>query len=292
MPDSFATRIVGTLAQKWSDSKGKIIVTVILVGAGIYLWNDYRDAIKTMQHQASIISTQAEEFKKLTKGNAYQGSGTVVSTDKQAIAEAVKAQGEETVRIMREREARLMAMFEAQGRVLEELRRGQPQGPVVINQDGGFTGVRLAQVRTGPALSDVTLFYDPKNPDPSKRLYGDWRSYQETFSSSVGEWQKEDGGVVGTFRLTREVSVDGKVVGKEEVPLTNARTVVNRRAFENMGITVPRFTLSAGAAWDWQKRSWGPALLADYRVTDHWGVGGGFAGNQGVFLVSLRMGGK
>ena len=280
------------LIQKWGESKGKIIVTVIVVGTCLYVWNDWRDAKETMRHQASIISTQVEEFRKLAQGNAYQGSGTVVNTDKAALEEAIKAQGVETARIMKEKDAKIMALFEAQGRLLEELRRGQPTGPVVINQDGGFSNVRMAQVRTGPALSDVTLFYDPRNPDPSKRLYGDWRSYQETFSSSVGEWQKGDGGVVGTFRLTREVSVDGKVVGKEEVPLVNARTVVNRRAFENMGITVPRFTLSAGAAWDWQKRAWGPALLADYRVTDHWGVGGGFAGNQGILLVSLRMGGK
>ena len=287
MPTEFKQKLLAT----WQESRAKILGYTILAGVLIYLWNDYRDALKTMKLQASQISTLSEEFH--TLGQAYVGQGALIKSDRGAFKAAMAAQGEDTVKALKDRDAKVMALFESQGRVLEEIRQNQgTTGPVVVNQDGGFAGAKMVQLRKGPALTSVTLKYDPKNPDPSKRLLGDWHNYQETFNQSVGEWQKADGGILGTFRLWREVSVDGTVVGAEEIPLVNAKTSVNTRAFRNMGLLVPRFTLSAGAAWDWQKKQWGPALLGDYRMTDNWGVGGGVAGNQVLVLTSLRFGGK
>lgn len=284
-------KLTETVIQRWGDSKGKIIVTVILVATGIYLWNDYRDAKRTMEIQASKISTLSEDFHKL--GEAYVGQGELFKNDRAAFQAALAAQGESLVKEMKAKDARIAALYEGQGVILEELRRHRPPvGPVDPGPDGSFKDARMLQGRSSFPLTEVTLSYDPKNPDPTKRLLGDWRNYKETFNYSVAEWKKGDGGITGTFRLWREVRRGDEVVGKEEIPLEKATTTINPIAFRNMGVAVPRWTIQAGAAWDWQKKQWGPAIIGDYRLTGHWGFGGGVAGNQVLMLTSFRFGGK
>lgn len=286
-------RFTAALLQKWSDSKGKIIVTLILVGTVVYFWNDYKDTKKALRETVARASTLDEDYRKL--GVAYAGQGEVLKTEREANRLALQAQGEAVIKEMESKHARLQAMFTAQGVILEEVRRKVgATGPVTPDPvTGAFSGVTMVQSRAnGPALTDVTLFYDPKHPDPTKRLLGDWRNYRETFNQSVGEWRREDGGIVGTFRLWREVSRDGQVVGREEIPLVNARTSVAATAFDHLGPSLPRWTVQAGAAWDWQKRQWGPAVIGDYRLTNRIGIGGGFAGNQVLLLGSVRLGGK
>lgn len=283
---------LATLKAKWEAYRGYVIAAGVLLAVAAIVWfvNDYRDLRSLALRQASEISTLSTEFKRV--GDAVVGQGALLKTESEGWRTAQALQGKELADAMRQQNASIMALFEAQGRILSEVVHNQgASAPVQPGADGSFSGVKMIQGRSaGPALADVTLRYNPKDPDATKRLLGDWSNYREEFFPSVIEWQKADKGFAGTFRLRREVyRPDGSKVGVEEIPLTSAKATFDPQTLPGRGVDTPRFTISGGAAWDWQKRTWGPALLGDYRVTSTWGVGGGWAGNQALLMTSFRF---
>lgn len=285
-------QVLATLKAKWDAYRGYLIGGGVLLAVAALVWfiNDYRDLKGLAMRQAAEVSTLSTEFKRV--GDAVVGQGALLKTESEGWREASALQGKQLTDAMRQQNASIMALFEAQGRILSEVVHNQGASAAVQpGVDGSFTGAKMVQGRTaGPALTDVTLRYNPKDPDPSKRLLGDWTNYREDFFPSVVEWQKADKGFSGTFRLRREVfRPDGSKVGSEEIPITYAKATFDPQTLPGRSAEVPRFTISGGAAWDWQKRTWGPAVLGDYRVTSNWGVGGGWAGNQALLMTSFRF---
>ena len=277
---------------RWASWRTYIIGGAIAASVALVVWfiNDYRDLRSKATRQAAEISTLSVEFKRV--GDAVVGQGALIRSESAGWKSVQALQGQQLADTMRQQHASIMAIFEAQGQILAEVVQNQGAASVVHpGADGSFSGVQMVQGRSsGPALTDVTLRYNPADPDPAKRLLGTWANYREDFFPSVIEWQKADKGFAGTFRLRREVyRGDGTKVGSEEIPLTTARATFDPQTLPGRSTDVPRFTISGGAAWDWQKRTWGPVVLGDYRMTSNWGVGAGWAGNQAMVLTSYRF---
>lgn len=286
------SNVLQVLKAKWATYRVYVIGVAVAAATAVVIWfiNDYRDLRSAATRQAAEISTLGVEFKRV--GDAVVGQGGLLRSESEGWKAASALQGKQLTDAMRQQNANIMAIFEAQGKILAEVVQNQGAAAAVHpGTDGSFSGVQMVQGRSsGPALTDVTLRYNPGDPDPSKRLLGNWSNYREDFFPSVVEWQKADKGFSGTFRLRREVyRGDGTKVGSEEIPVLMAKATFDPQTLPGRSTDVPRFTISGGAAWDWQKRTWGPVVLGDYRMTSNWGVGGGWAGNQAIMLTSYRF---
>lgn len=286
------------IKEVWAAGKVRIILTLIGAFVAIFIWNDIRDTKAALQQQIAKTSTLETKFQVI--GDSVVGQGKILENQNKALTEAMANQGQ-IVAQMRAQGNQMQAMFDAQGRILAELvRNKQVEGPgVTPGQDGSFKDAKMVQGRTGgPALADVTLTYNPKATDPTKRLLGDWSNYREDFHPSVVEWKKKDGGYFGTFNLRRTVyRPDGTKVGEENIPLTDATASFSPSTLPGGAPDVPRWTLTLGPArsltfgTDPNQSKWMPAALLDYRMTQHLGVTGGVVGNYLVGGFSYRFGG-
>lgn len=163
----------------------------------------------------------------------------------------------------------IRATFQAQGVILAEVVKGQG-GAVTPTSEGGFTAVNRVQARSNgnPPLTDITMSWNPKEPNPDRRLQTSWSNNKEVFHPSVVEWQKKDDkSLSGTFRLTREVyRLDGSLIGKEEIPLSGATASFDPSAF-NLEAAPRRWGLGLGPSFDYKDRKWYPIGAVSYRAT-------------------------
>lgn len=285
------------LKEIWATGKIRIILTLIGIFAAVFFWNDYRDTKAALEKQVAKTSTLETKFQVI--GDSVVGQGKILENQGKALLDATAAQGQ-IIAQMRAQGNQMQAMFDAQGRILAELVRNRgTEGGVTPGQDGSFKDARMLQGRsTGPALTEVNLTYNPKATDPTKRLTGDWTNYREDFHPSVVEWKKKDGGYFGTFNLKRTVyRLDGTKVGEENIPITDATASFTPSVLPGGAPDVPRWTISVGPArlltlsTDPNQSKWMPAALLDYRVSNHFGIGGGIVGNYAVGMFSYRFGG-
>ena len=283
--------LVTEFTQYVTTNKFRIIAYFVLVFtfiAGALYIKDLRT-----QKQALIaeVTTTDQKFQKI--GDAYQAQGQLYQTDKQAWAAALAAQGKALTDQMAKDQAQLRALYQAYGELKAEV---QKAGPVVVtptSPSGAFANVTLPQVRTGPTLTSVTLSYDPTNANAKNRLTGNWNNNREDFNFSVGEWEKKDKGYVATAKIVRTVyDSTGKVVGTEEIPLTNATATFAPTAFggEQAVNPVPRFTVYGGFGKDTNLNRVVSVLGMDYRFTTNVGAGVGVVGNTIFGDVSYRFG--
>lgn len=266
---------------------GYLIAGITVVVGFLYV----KDLITQNKALSAQVQTMDAKFKQV--GDAYQAQGQIYQTDKQAMLAAQAAQGKIVVDLMQKDQVQLRALFQANGELKAELQKLTPTPVVPSSANGAFANVSLPQVRTGPSLTSVNLSYDPGNSDPSNRLTGNWNNNREDFQSSVGEWQKKDKSYVATIRLARTVyDSAGKLVGKEEIPLTNATASFGPVAFggEQAVNPVPRLTVFGGIGKDTNQKKIVSVLGVDYRFTTTVGAGLGVAGNTLFGTVSWRIG--
>jgi hypothetical protein len=283
--------MLAKLLEFYNANKVKIIggavVLLILIMQSLYIYDLRRQrAALTAQN-----STMDEKFKKI--GEAYQAQGQVYQTDKEAWEAAKAAQGKQIADAMAKDGAKVRALYVANGQLKAEIDRIS-NVPVPSSPTGAFSNITLAQVRVaGPSLTSVTLSYDPANPDNKQRLSGNWNNNREDYLSTVGEWQKKDKGYIATMRLTRTVyDINGKIVGTEDIPLTNATATFGPVSFggEQAIDPVPRFTFYGGLGKDTDQKKTVSVLGIDYRFTNKVGLGGGIVGNTVFAAVSYRFG--
>ena len=282
--------MLSKLIKFYTDNKSKVITYVVIGFAFVAMALYIVDLKRQNKALNSQNSTMDEKFKQI--GEAYQAQGQIYKTDKEAAQAAAEAQGKKLAEAMADANAKLRALFVANGEIKAELEKVKPV-PVTPGPNGSFSNVALAQVRIGPSLTSVLLNYNPTSTDPNQRLTGSWLNNREDFVSSVGEWQKKDKGYIATMRLTRTVyDNQGKQVGTEEVPLTNATATFGPISFggEQAVNPVPRFTIFGGIGKDTSLNKYTTVLGADYRFTNTLGVGGGIAGSTVFGTVSYRFG--
>ncbi len=282
-----------SLQSKLRLYKYTVIAFGILSCTLIVMFLYIRDLKKQNTALAQQVSTTSEQFQKI--GDSYQAQGIAFKTEKEAWAKATKDLGVTLTASMAQSQAQLQVLYNAVGILQSQL--GQGTSPAVTPApSGAFKGVTLVQARKGPALSEVSLTYDPAAQDPTKRLAPQWLSYQEEFDVAMGEWKKKDGGFVAALRMTRKVlrpDKDGlKVVGEEDIPIGTATASFGPSAFggEQALAPVPRFTVFGGAGWDTDKKKAVPVLGMDYRLTTNTGIGAGIAGNIVFGSLSYRFG--
>jgi len=263
-----------------------IVIGVTIAGLGL--------AVYDLKHKNTAVTKEKDtlnlEFQKL--GDAYQAQGKVFSTQKEAQQAAQQALGKQYADAMAKKDAKLISLYTAMGEIGSQTHAGT-EVHVTPTTSGGFTNVTLVQARTGPALSEVAVNFDPT----TKSVASNWTSYKEDFFPTVGEWQLKDGGYTGGFRLKRTVSrPDGKggyvAVGSEEIPLTEATATFGPISFGGTQALapVPRLSLFGGIGRDTSQKKEVPVLGADYRWTTQVGSGLGIAGNTIFGFVSYRIG--
>lgn len=261
-------------ALEWlkTDGHWKIVGYALLVGILLLFWNDYRDtkkALKSVEAQNGVLSVQ---FGKLA--DAYLGQGALIQSNHQATQEAVAAQGKQLTEAMKQQGAMVQAIFTAQGKIIAEVLHGKPTTGVTPTATGGFSDAKMVQTRSEgrPPLTSVTLNYDPTNADPMGRLSGTWTNNTEVFHSSVIEWKnKGDKSLVGTFKLAREVfDANGKLVGQEEVPLTNAKASFD---IKSLPLASPRrWAAHLGPVYSYKDGRMTPGGGVSYRPTTNTGL--------------------
>ena len=256
----------------------KTLLYVALGFVAVIAWNKIRDMEKDLAIARAQTATLQVEFGKL--GEGYTGQGKLIQSNHDAVASALSLQGTQLTGAMVAQGNQVRALFESQGKILAELVRGRTTGDVTPGKDGSFSEVKLVQGRTEgrPPLTDVTLTYDPTNPNPKNRLVGDWQNYTEVFTPSVVEWQKKDDkSLTGTFRLTREVfGKDGTALGKEEIPLTQATATFDKSAF---ALPEPRrWSVLVGPMYNFKEKNYSLGLGVDYRVTTNFALTTGVTG--------------
>lgn len=247
---------------------GYLFIAVVL----IMLWNDYRDtkkALVSVQAQNGVLAT---EFKKLA--DAYVGQGALLKSVQQAQQEATAVQGKQLVDAMKQQGNQIQAIFTAQGKIIAEVLHGKPSTGVTPTATGGFENAKMVQPRSEgkPPLTSVTLNYDPTNADPTSRLSGSWANNTEVFHSSVIEWKNnKDKSLVGTFKLAREVfDANGKLVGKEEVPLVDAKASFD---IKTLPLASPRrWAAHMGPVYSYKDGRVTPGGGVSYRPSTNTGV--------------------
>ena len=262
----------------------KTILYVVIGIVVVIVWNKIRDMENQLALAKAETGTLNVKFEKL--GEAYTGQGEVIKNSNAALAGAIALQGKQLSDAMVSNGNQVRAMFDSQGRIIAELVKGQTTSGVIPTQNGGFSAANLIQARTDgkPALTEVTLNYDPTNPNPQARLVGNWQNYTETFKTSVVEWEKKnDKSLTGTFRLTREVRrPDSSLVGTEEIPLTNATATFDPKTFS---IPDPRrWSILAGPVYNYKDKSIYAGGGVEYRFTQNFSLSTGIAGKDNVFL--------
>ena len=247
----------------------RTIAYVILAITLVFGWNKIRDLEKAQADAQARIGTMNTQFEKL--GEGYSGQGEIIKNSNAALSQAVALQGRDLTNALTQQGNQVRAMFDSQGRVIAELVKGQTTSGVIPTATGGFVGADLIQARTNgkPPLADVSLTYDPTNPNPQSRLTGSWQNYTEVFKPSVVGWQKKsDKSLTGTFRLTREVyRPDNTLVGKEEIALDNATA-----SFDSALFSAPeprRWSVMLGPVFNYKDHTWTPGGGLDYRVTQN-----------------------
>ena len=279
-----------------ADGHEKIVLYGVLALILIIGWNEIRDLRGQLAQQKAETGTLANDFGKL--GEAYKGQGALILSQGAAQAKAIQDQGAALTSAMTAQGNQIRATFEAQGKILASLTQAITTKGVTPDANGGFTGAQLVQVRpTGPATTDVTLNFDPKNTDPMKRLTGQWNNYREDFSPSVIAWQKKtDQSYSGTFRLTRTLfkpdpTVPGgyRSLGTEEIPLAGATASFDIPNTVK-GPEVSRWSIMGGPVYDSLKHTWNPGAGVGYRITPQLGISTGFAGSNAFVWGSYTFG--
>ena len=261
--ETFSSRALDWVKNGHLRTIAYVIIAIIFVLG----FNEIRDLKKERALDRAEMGTLRVGFQQL--GDAYTGQGKLIESNAKATQDALGLQGKQTVEALTAQGNQIKAMFDAQGRILAEVVKGQINGSVNYTANGGFN-VDLPQSRGGgkPALTDVQVFYDPTNPNPQNRISSSWRNNTEVFHPSVIEWQKKnDKSLTGTFRLTRDVyKSDGTLVGKEDIPLTDATASFSPKDF-GLEAAPRRWGLALGPVWDYKDQKWYPGGGFDYRVS-------------------------
>ena len=264
------TKVETMSSRAYAWVKAGHLRTVIYVIVAVLLfmgWNILRDTQKELALQKAKIGTLDNDFKAL--GQAFVGQGEIFKNNNAALAAALEAQGKQLTDAMIANGNQVRATFTSQGQILAELVAGRTKGPTDYTPEGGFRNAKLEQQRSGerPALAEVSVNYDPKNPDPTARITSNWQNYTEVFKPTVVEWQKKsDNSLSGTFRLTRTVyRADKSLVGTEDIPLTNATSSFTDKAFA--APEPRRWSVMLGPVYNYKDRQWSPGGGFDYRFT-------------------------
>ena len=256
---------------------------ILIEGYKVYDLNHKNTAL------AEQTTTLDANFKKI--GASYQAQGELFKTEQAGLLAAQDAMGKQFTDAMVQAQNKLEALYTAMGEVRSEVKT-LPATKVVTDSQGDFQAA-FEQVRTGPSLAKVAVTFN----GPTKTLTGNWTSYKENFTTTVGEWQQKDQGYTAGIRLTRKVFRpvgDGTFteVGTEDIPLTNATAQFGPVAFGGTQALnpVPRFTIFAGGGKDSSNNKIVPVIGCDYRLTTNLGIGTGIIGNTVFGTVSYRLG--
>jgi len=285
---------MNVLLDFWNKFRVKIILialaSIAVIGVSYYIY-DLRHRNTALAQQNSTLQS---EFGKL--GVSYRAQGAAFKSEKEAEAQARKLLGDSFSDAMAKSNANIRVLYTAVAEVKDELKKLH-EIRIDPDSNGGFANATLEQHRTGPSLSKVSLTYDPLNIDPSLRLTGFWTSYNEEFTTTVGEWVKQDNGYVAGIKMRRKVSKplgNGAytLVGEEDLPLVNGVARYSPIAFGGSQALspVPRFSIYGGGGWDTDRKKAVPVLGMDFRVTTTTGIGAGIAGNVVFGTVSYRFG--
>jgi hypothetical protein len=254
------------------------VVLLVLLVIG---FNQNRDLKAQLQQAKAVAGTVATKFAPV--GEAFTGQGVMLKSDQDGAAQAAVAQGTTLATTMVKQGNKVRAVFVSQGTVKAETVVDHPAVAPTPGANGAFSGVTLVQGRSsGPALTDVTLSYDP-NGSLDQRLTGSWANYREEFTPTVVDWQrKTDKAMIGTFRLTRTVyKADGTKLGTEEIPLSSATSTFSPSDIPAPGVS--RWTLAGGPVYDTLTHTYNPGIGIHYQITSQLGILPGIAGHQ-VFL--------
>ena len=283
--------IMASLSKYKYQAIAVIIVLGTFVGMGYYI-HDLRIQRTALSVKADTLDVQYAQI-----GKAYQAQGEAYKTELAAKDAAYAAFGNKMVDAMTATDNKLRVLYSAIGEVKSEVKTGAAVS-VTPGVGGSFKNETLVQARSGPALTEVTLNYDPSQTLPSKRLTSNWLTYREDFYPVVGEWQAKNGAYTGTIRMTRKVfrpDASGEytqVGGEEEVPLKTATASFGPSAFGGVQALapVPRLTLFGGIGRDTEQKKEVPVIGMDYRWTTQLGTGLGIVGNTVFTTVSWRIG--
>ena len=289
----------------------KVIAIILGITAAVIGVNYIRDLKQELVNQQKVTATLSQKFQAVGSGAV---TGNSQATQAQVTAQATDVFGAQIVALMSGQNAKINSLTSAIGmtnmQVAALATPKQPTTFTALQQSAqpqsaltyGLTGYPLEQTRpNGPALSSVNLFYDPTQTNTGKAFAGTtWTSYQEQFTTSVGDWERQkDGGFRTTVKLSRTVSKPdpnnpGKTlqVGTEIIPLTSADTVYTPKGLLDGAIQPdPRWTLGLGVGSN-KVGSYTPAAEIGYRVLGNNGVFAGTANNGAYGGITIRLGSK
>jgi hypothetical protein len=292
--------------------KVRLILPILIIAAIVLIWNYVRDLQQKDADRAKTLATLQQKFDAIGT-SAISGNSTTTQKDLNAKSTGVidPAIAEQ----MRQQSAVLTSLTQAIGVIQGKLSTmGTIQtdfGGKQAGDTGALTGFPLEESRTDtsgkqlPALSNVRLFYDPKQKDPNKAFAGTaWQHYTETFNPVVGQWEaKKDGGYKTTLSLSRTVSKPDPtdptkmvIIGTEQVPITGAETIYSPAGLKVDPFKIPRWTATIGFSRDTAGltsssiNGYQPAALLDYRVTNKFGATVGVVNKSAVVGLSIRFG--
>lgn len=287
-PTPITPNPIASITSLWTF-KAKVITIgslLLAVTLGMIMFiNDYRDTKAKLAEQVAVNSTNSEVMRKL--GDSLVAAGHV-GTATTVNAQAAAAMSPQVIAEMAAQGAAIRMLVTAVGVLSQQIKTGTPVA-VTPGKDGSFQAVNLVQARTGPALTEVKLDYDPAATDASKRLTSNWTSYQESFTTSLGEWQKKDKGYTAAITLKRDVFKDDPKnpgapvkVGSEVIPLTNAVANYNMDNFTDVAAAPPRWSLMLGAGHDGSAGKNVAVGILGYQLFDNWSGHLGQVGNTTI----------
>jgi hypothetical protein len=301
-----ATTTFTDYVQDWKNHLKlfAVLAVFVLIGLGIWGFNEIRDLKKELANQAQTAATLEQKFE-ILPGTTAVIAGNNQATQAQVNQQATTNFGSAVLRQMQQQKATIASLTMLIGQVQAERTAAPATLPSFTPQTetpatGKLTGYTLEQQRSGaPGLSAVRIFYDPTDRDPSKAFSGTtWQSYNEQFKLAVGDWQRQkDGGLRTTAKLSRIVTKPDPndasktiQVGIEDIPLADATTIYTPKGIAAPGtFVVPRWTLSVGLSHS-KQNGYTPSGTIDYRLFDRYGLYAGAVDGAAVGGVSIRLG--
>ena len=279
------------VTRAWSTKTKLIVWGLALLGLVIFL-NDYFDTRAKLREQVAMTSTMNEVMRKM--GDAMI-SGGQVSSATAVQAAAVTALGKQVTALEASQGASIRMVLTALGQIAQQVHAGAPVA-VTPGKDGAFQDVNLVQTRTGPALTEVKLAYDPAATDANKRLNSTWTSYKENFVANVGEWQKKDKGYVAAITMHRDVFKANPddpsgftKVGTETIDLQNATAQYSQDAFVGLVGPPPRWNAILGLGHDMGSGKNALAGILGYQLTTNTSLHLGQVGNYTLIGGGYRF---
>lgn len=304
MADTSSTKVgLFDFLENHLSYKIKLLIPLVLVGLFIFGWNKIRDLETQVAENVKVQATLQQNFQQLGSSAVTHNE---LQTQKQVDQQATQLFGQQVMDTMKAEKSHLDGLTMAVGSIAGTVNGLQTQvtnfkpGQQVA-ETGALTGYPLEENRGKlPALSALSLFYNPKEIDPNKAFAGtQWHHYNETFNVTSGQWEQDKThGYKTTVKLSRTVTKPDPndptkmvVIGQEDIPVTSGDTLYTPQGLTpNSMFYIPRWTATIGAAKAGSE--YGPAAMLDYRVTNKYGLSAGVINKTPVVGLSIRFGGS